>query len=454
MRHLLVFFISLQAAAFAWAGTDEAVALYEKKDYASAYTEFMRMAEVGDHQAQFNIGAMYHQGQHVAQDQIQAYAWIALAGQKNEGRWNELANRILDGLNDPQKQQAILARQALFEKFADDVVMRQLAPEIGTGGADPVRVSKRVSPTYPDSMIRARKTGFVEVLFTVAPDGTTRNHVVTSASNKDFVRPSLEAIKGWQYQPLLVNGRAVEMYGVEVSFTYHFEGTAFSEKQVRELIVEGRQKAKQGSSAERYRYAHFLEILPSYTSLKLDNSDLNDWYFKSAQEGYGPAQFSLGKNLLYGRACTADTAKSLIWLERSAAGGQPDSQYLLAIEMLSGARLARNPDSAVKWLQRAAPRNPHAQMKLAWLHATSADASWRNPALAKEYIDKINDDYNDHRTLFETRAAVAAAAGDFKDAVKWQKKSLAEAERYDLPLDGGSAKLAQYQAGNAWVDQL
>ena len=446
--------VQMLVATPGWAGTDEAVALYEKKDYASAFAEFTRMAEIGDHQAQFNIGAMYYHGQHVPRDLVQAYAWMSLAGQKNQGSWNQLAAQILDKLTDEQKQQAAQVRQALFEKLADDVVARQLQPEIGAGAAEPVRVKKRVNAVYSEQLARKHASGWVELLFTVAPDGTTRNHIVTTATHKDFIKPSLEAVKAWQYEPLLVDGRAVEVYGVEVRFNYRVYGAKFNEDKVREIVAEQRQKAERGSAADRYQFAHFLEILPSYTSLPLDNSDLNNWYYQSAQDGYGPAQFSLGKNLLYGRFCSADTVKSLRWLQNSAAAGQPDSQYLLAIEMLSGARLARNPESAVKWLQRAAQSDlKHAQLKLAWLHATSPEANWRNGALAREYLAKIDDDYTDRLSLFETRAAVAAASGQFKEAVKWQERSIDEAERYDLPLDGAKAKLAKYRAGEPWLDQ-
>lgn len=453
----VVFSILLASIPFAptnaWAGTGEAVALYEKQDYASAFTEFMRMAEIGDHQAQFNIGAMYFHGQHVAQDSVQAYAWMALAGQKNEDNWNTLAGQMLDSLNDEQKQRAVQARQALFDRLSDAVVAKQLQPEIGVGFAERMKVKKRVNPAYPPELVRRLPSGWVEIMFTVAPDGTTRNHIVTTASHKDFIKLSLEAVKAWQYHPLLVDGRPVEVYGVEVRFNFRMEGATFNEKKVLEIVSEQRRKAEQGSAADRYRFAHFLEILPTYTSLPLDNSELNQWYWRSAQDGYGPAQFSLGKNLLYGRSCTADTAKSLRWLERSAAAGQPDSQYLLAIEMLSGARLARNPESAVKWLQRAAQSDlRQAQIKLAWLHATAADESWRNASLAREYLDQVNDDYNDRVTLFETRAAVAAAAGQFKDAVEWQERGLDEAERYSLPLDGVNARLAHYRAGRPWVE--
>lgn len=441
-------------ASMAWAGIDEAMAFYEKQDYANAYDEFVRTAEIGNHLAQFNIGVMYYRGQHVAKNSVQSYAWMKLAGQAGDEKWNDIAAQLYATLDDTEKKQAEEARQALFDRLSDAAVAKGLAPDLaGAGVSQPLLVVKRVPPEYTDEMKRKHLFGWADVMFTVAADGTTRNHTVISATDKLLAAAATKALKGYQYQPMVANGRAVDVYGEQVRFYFYMADVVFSEKKVRKLADEARVKAEKEGGAASYSYANMIEQLPQYTkALQTEPGEFNRWYLRSAQDGYGPAQFALGKNLLYGRACTADAAKSLRWLQSAAEHGQPESQFLLANEMLSGVRLGRNPEMAVKWLQRAAEANRHAQLKLAWVYATSADEKLRNAALAKVYADKVDDDYVDHLTLFETRAAAAAANGDFKSATEWQGKAVAEAERFQLPLQGFNEKLARYQAGAAWID--
>ena len=63
---------------------DEAVAAYERGDYAAAYRGFRVHAEQGGAAAQFNLGLMYHHGQGVPQDYAEAMTWFRRAA--DQGR--------------------------------------------------------------------------------------------------------------------------------------------------------------------------------------------------------------------------------------------------------------------------------------------------------------------------------------------------------------------------------
>jgi len=454
----LVVLVLLQIfASIAQAGVEEALALYQKQDYDQAFLEFMRMAEIGDHAAQFNVGVMYYRGQSVSQDVVQGYAWMALASQKGDKHWSEIGDKVYAALDDEQKKRVETAKRSLFAQYSDAVVAQQLAPEMSQADdiVDELQIKKKVAPLYPNAMLQLRKIGWVDVIFTVATDGTTRNHMIIYASDQGFVDTALTAVKQWQYQPPTIKGQPVETYGKQVRVNYVLNGMTFDKNKLQKMAQLQREKAEAGGAADRYLYGYFLDVLPTYTHMKLEGEDFNRWYLRSAMEGYGPAQFSLAKNLLYGRACTADTAKSLRWLELAAEQGQPDAEYLLAIEMLSGVRVARNPDVAIKWLRKSAEaNNQHAQLKLAWVYATNADEKLRNAQLAKQYVDNVGDGYIDHRTLFEVRAAVAAVMGDFNNALQWQSKARDEAKKYELPVEGINAKFASYQSGKPWVEPI
>jgi TonB family protein len=451
----VAFLLLLLLAGRACAGTDEAMAFYEKGQYEQAYAEFMQLAEIGEREAQFNIGVMYFRGQHVAADRIQAYAWMALAAEGGtDPRMTAALADVSRQFGHDELAEAERARQALFARYSTAALAALLAPDAtqGAGNAEPLRAIKRTPAVVPASLRSIRGSVLADVMFTVAPDGTTRNYTVIASGHPAVSAAAIDMLRHWQYEPPMVAGKPVEVYGERVRVTIS-EGPDIDVRRARLLVTSGRAKADAGTPADRYGFAYLLESLKSHKEVGIDPAESNRWYLSAAQQGFAPAQFALGKNLLIGKACAADAAKSARWLERAAAQGQPDAQYLLATEMLSGARMGRNPAGAVKWLQRSADRNnQHAQLKLAWLYAAGADETLRNAALAKEYLDKVDDEYPDRLTLFETRAAVAAALGDFNGAAKWQEKAVSEAERYELPLPGFAEKLAAYKDGKPWLD--
>ncbi len=63
----------------AWAGFDEGMAAYNRGDYATALREWRKAAEQGNAYAQTSLGVMYHNGQGVTQDYVQAHMWFNLA---------------------------------------------------------------------------------------------------------------------------------------------------------------------------------------------------------------------------------------------------------------------------------------------------------------------------------------------------------------------------------------
>ncbi len=63
----------------AWAGWNEGVAAYQRKDYPTAIKEWRPLAEQGNDRAQYNLGAMHEGGLGVAQDYEQALHWYRKA---------------------------------------------------------------------------------------------------------------------------------------------------------------------------------------------------------------------------------------------------------------------------------------------------------------------------------------------------------------------------------------
>ncbi len=92
-RVLLAVVVVLMAAP-AWADFEAGVEAYNRGDYATALKEWRPLAEQGDASAQHNLGWMYHLGQGVPQDDVQAHMWFNLSAAQG----NELDREVRDGL--------------------------------------------------------------------------------------------------------------------------------------------------------------------------------------------------------------------------------------------------------------------------------------------------------------------------------------------------------------------
>jgi TPR repeat protein len=61
---------------------DDAVAAYERGDYASAFRLMKPLAENGDAKAQHNLGVMYDRGRGIPQDHTKAWKWYRRAAEQ------------------------------------------------------------------------------------------------------------------------------------------------------------------------------------------------------------------------------------------------------------------------------------------------------------------------------------------------------------------------------------
>lgn len=61
---------------------------------------------------------------------------------------------------------------------------------------------KKVDPVYPVDAMRTQTEGFVEVEFTVAPDGTVQSVSVLNAKpSRTFEKSAVSAVKQWTFTP-------------------------------------------------------------------------------------------------------------------------------------------------------------------------------------------------------------------------------------------------------------
>ncbi|WMW80914.1 TonB family protein [Undibacterium cyanobacteriorum] len=427
---------------------------YAKGEFEKAHREFAQAAKFGDISSQFNLGVMYFRGEFVARDPVQAYAWLALAAQAPEYQGKALHLTIYKDLSDEQKRQADEAYQVLLKKYSVAAIDENLKPVLldEKDSNQKVRILKQVNPDYPRSMLRGGQFGNVDVLLTIAKDGTTKDHIVYGSSDKTFSQVVLSAVRQWQYQPAIVNGQVVETQGHKIRFRFSISGMSSNEAQIEKALLAQREKALAGDPGEQFTYAYMLEILPTFTKFKPRegaDENPNKWYLLAAKNGHAAASFFLGQNILNGRMSASDPEKSIAWLSKAASKGLIDAQYMLAVELLNGTRLQKNEEQGMYWLNKAAHGqlsiNERAKLKLAWILSTHSNATQRDGALALQYLKTITEDYADKQTWYRTAAAVYAENGDFENAVQWQQKAISDAKSIALPTELLQAHLTNYQ---------
>jgi TonB family protein len=68
-----------------------------------------------------------------------------------------------------------------------------------------------VAPEYPPRALERRTNGWVDIEFTVARDGSTRDVTVRGSEPMGvFDRAALESVARWRYEPRVVNGVVVD----------------------------------------------------------------------------------------------------------------------------------------------------------------------------------------------------------------------------------------------------
>lgn len=430
---------------------------YEQGNMEKAYEEFKLASAYGDPNAQFNVAAMYFRGQHVEKDLTKSYAWFALAGDSGHEQADELADKVYNRLSAEEKTGADKQKDALLSQYSKEKIANSLSPELsmGEGFNEPYKVIRRKVPEYPRNMVRRGKTGWVDVMYTIAEDGSTRDHTVLYSNEKGFDDAAIEAARWSLYEPRTVDGEPVATPGVRIRIIFQLEGNYLVPSKLEELLADQKREAETGDAAEQFVYGYTLGAANSFTSnlkdrygkevdIKGFEENANTWFEKAAVNDNASAAYFLGLNTLQGRYCEKDTYKSAGWLYRSAMLGNADAKYALGIEYLGGASFAKDETKGLYWLKEAAVDLPEARLRYAYYLATATSKTPESIAAAREYFSYVPEDHADRLTYYEVAAAVNAAEGDLEAAQKWQLKAVEEAEDLELPLDRYRKELNRY----------
>ena len=111
---------------------------------------------------------------------------------------------------------AATAPEPAARPVSDPVPVREQQPV----AASTLTRTKYVAPRYPRSAERRNVAGWVDVVFTVAVDGTVKDiEIIDSQPGDTFVKSATRAVERWEFEPVVENGRIVEKRaGVRMMF--------------------------------------------------------------------------------------------------------------------------------------------------------------------------------------------------------------------------------------------
>lgn len=455
-RIFLGVFMSLAWAALpVQANFEDAMQDYSAGNFPKAYRSFDALAAIGDYSAMFNLGVMHYRGEHVPRDPAEGWAWMQLAASQTEAEaFANTAQKVLASLSPEERDKASTRLDTLLRDYSRDALNKELAPVLLPDedcNADRIPVSKK-PPRYPRKELRRGNFGRVVVEYSVMPAGHVRDVMVVQSSGSNFSKAAAESALYYRYDPIDLSAPTT---GVKTAISFLMEGEIANRRKLVAELNEWRDKAQAGDGVAQYVYAYRLNVFRSFKKymegVDLEYQTANKWYLESAKQGIPHAQYQIGRNMIAGRGCEADTKAGLKWISAAAVGGLPEAQQYLA-STGSAMPADERRKHAIRWLKNASANDHYfSGLLLAWeLVSGPNPAIEEELSLAQELVDAEPVDYFDEVRMLETQAAVAAAKADFKSAQRLQKQAIETAERLEWDSRDAVYRQETYKRGEKW----
>jgi protein TonB len=134
--------------------------------------------------------------------------------QRNEEMLRQAARRDAEARQADEQRQRDAHAEGARQEAARQAASRQYLP-----------IDKR-APAYPQRALDQGLEGTCTVSYTVNTAGRVEQPQVAGECHPLFIRPSLEAAKGFRYEPRIVDGKAVVVPNVKNTFQYRIEQQA------------------------------------------------------------------------------------------------------------------------------------------------------------------------------------------------------------------------------------
>lgn len=293
----MALFLAVTAALPAAAQTfDEAVAAYNRSDYAVAYRSFRRLAERGNARAQYYLGTLYEHGTGVPQDYASAVQWYRSAALKG----NPEGQTALGYMHHTGK--------GVPRDFAEAMWWYRRAAEQGDAFAE-----------------------FYLGYMYFAGEGVPRDY----AEAARWYRRAAERGNDW----------------AEFNLGHMFETGKGVRQDNAEALRWYRRAAGRGHAKAQYQ----LGLLLAFgRGVPKDPAEAARWYRRAAEQGLVEAQINLGNLYAFGEGVPQDYARAAHWYRRAAAQGSAIAQNNVGLLHEGGNGVPQSYKQAAHWYRRAA----------------------------------------------------------------------------------------------------
>lgn len=442
---LLSFLISGQAGALGSSlypdlmEFDEALRLYQAGDLERARRGFRHLAELGDPEAQLNLGVMLVKGEGGDSDALTGTAWVQLAAESGVTAAQEVLEIMAARLDEAARAQVAAALVGLRDANSPPG-----APEYAMTSRMSCVAEKahRPPPSYPQNALWEGRIGFTMLHFLVSPEGNfDAIHAYPDIRRDNPFGPhARDAARRWNAHDC----RAQRYTHAYHSVVFELENSS-GERTISRSRQEWAENILAEARAGRAEQAYIVGML----------GDVYDGLFNITRD----ERFSL--------------------LHQAAVTGFPDARYEYAVALPSGANEERwvllaarqGYAPALFWLRswRDLPLEERQQglflaAEAGFLPAVllavrqlaaHPDAAERDGPRALQLISGVpNRIRRGDPSMAEAYAMALAENGRFTDAISWQKRAVSTGRRLGRDTTGAAVRLASYEAGEPWRDSL
>jgi TonB family protein len=113
----------------------------------------------------------------------------------------DLKRRVVEIARSRVMNELPIRKKVLLGTFALGTVLVPIIFGAAAQGNDEPRPMVRIQPNYPDAALAAGREGEVQLEFTIAANGATKDIVVVASSSPEFEEPAVAALMKWRYMP-------------------------------------------------------------------------------------------------------------------------------------------------------------------------------------------------------------------------------------------------------------
>ncbi|MEJ6476884.1 TonB family protein [Pseudoalteromonas piscicida] len=330
----------------------DATLAYQNEKFKIAFSEFSRLAQLGNADAMYNLGVMYLHGQGTEQSAANAFTWFSLANEFGIPEAFQTAQLVLQQSNDQSglKDFLKLQKTRLANTYLLDTTLTRL--RLPNTVTTPTKIQD-VLPDYPRETVRQGVEGWVWLEFDIDQSGKATNiEIIDSYPKHIFTASLLNAVEKWRYS------------GPKEAHTLIYHFATFKGKQYRETLSiqkkayekqlrQNINAAEQGVAQVQYYIANWLSM-KDYNAYQLlryhwrSEEPANELYLAAAKNGLDLAQYRLATQLIN----VGEHRLGALWLEH-AAQTMDIAKYRLAKLLIVNKEL-RNLPQAIKILAEAA----------------------------------------------------------------------------------------------------